>query len=92
MPYIDKMKQLREKYIVDGDHSGSDYFSLIQEMIMIKNTSGEERWQQEIDKVYSLVRDEISTNNNSPIEPIKFGTSGWLGVLGKDVYARTVHV
>ncbi len=90
MSYRAEAEQLVDQYTMKDDHTQSDYFTLIQEMVRRREESPENRWQQEIDKVYSLVRDEICTNANSPTESIKFGTSGWRGILGKDVNVRTV--
>lgn len=90
MSNTDEARELFRRYIVEGDHAQSDYFALIRELVLRRNTSGERGWQQEIDAVYALVRDEICNNTKPPTEAIKFGTSGWRGTLGKDVFVRSV--
>ena len=44
-----------------------------------------------VDRVYGLLEDEMKTNLESPRTEISFGTSGWRGILGKDVFARSVQ-
>lgn len=83
-------KQLFSAHIIEGDHSKSDYFALVRELVQLKNSHPDQDWQQSIDKVYSLIEDEIINNENDPPEEIKFGTSGWRGILGKDITLRTV--
>lgn len=88
------LDHLFDTYIVRGDHSRSDYFGLIRELISLRN--GVRRaedialLQERIDAVYDLVRDEMLTNSGPPVRPVKFGTSGWRGILGKDLFCRSV--
>ncbi|MDH3332543.1 MAG: phosphoglucomutase, partial [Desulfobulbaceae bacterium] len=77
-----EMETLTAEYIQKGDHGGSDYFGLIKELVKRRNRFARaEReyaiWQEEIDRIYELVRDEILTNQARPRTPVKFGTSGW---------------
>lgn len=77
------------------DHSSNDYFSIIKKMISRRNSfsvgSNEFLyWQNEIDKIYSCVEDEIKNSQRAPVSQIKFGTSGWRGILGKDLTCRSV--
>ena len=81
---------LLDKYIVSGDHRRSDYFSLLKELVKRRAGDPAGGWQARIDDVYAWVEDEIRTNDRDPENPIKFGTSGWRGTLGKDVFMRTV--
>ncbi len=81
--------KLFSKYIVEGNHAKSDYFSLIGELVIRREKEGKE-WQSKIDTVYSLLLDEILTNQNPPVNQMKFGTSGWRGILGKDLTIRSV--
>lgn len=83
-------EQLSAKYVVDGNHAGSDYFSLIKELVQLRKDTGDIFWQSKIDEVYELLLDEICSNSSIPTESIKFGTSGWRGKLGKDVFAGSV--
>jgi phosphomannomutase len=89
------IQELFASFIVPGHHDTSDYFGLINELV--KNRSAVDRdndahaeFQQAIDAVYDLVLQELLTNRNRPRNPVKFGTSGWRGILGKDLYVRSV--
>ena len=91
-----EMETLTAEYIQKGDHGGSDYFGLIKELVKRRNRfERAEReyaiWQEEIDRIYELVRDEILTNQARPRTPVKFGTSGWRGIIGKDLFIKSVR-
>jgi len=91
----EKIKTLIDEYISVGDHSQSDYFGLVRELIIHRNScdrEGEElkTWQKEIDRIYEFVRDELITNEAKPVTPVKFGTSGWRGIIGKDLNVKSV--
>ena len=95
MPYPEEIKILTTEYVREGDHSHSDYFGLIKELVSRRNShekgSGEFHiCQEEIDKTYELIRDELINNRAKPTTQIKFGTSGWRGVIGKDLTVKTV--
>jgi len=95
MVYPEEMKILTSEYIQDGDHSQSNYFGLIKELIIHRNSYDNEQeefniWQEEIDRVYELIRDELITNKAKPTTPVKFGTSGWRGIIGKDLTVKSV--
>jgi len=80
--------------IVQNNASASDYFSAIKQLVSQRNESGsseEQRmWQDAIDQVYELLSEEIITNKNLPVSTVKFGTSGWRGLLGKDINIYSV--
>ncbi|MFZ5995505.1 MAG: phosphoglucomutase [Thermodesulfobacteriota bacterium] len=88
----DMSKEIRAKYIIPGDHGGSNYFAAISELVKLRNTDPDKRafYQKEIDAIYSLVRDEILISQARPISPVKFGTSGWRGIIGKDLTVKSV--
>ena len=77
------------RFIKDGDHSKSDYLGLIKKLAQ-KETSRSAETQRQIDALYSLLLDEIKTNEKNPIQEISFGTSGWRGILGKDIFVRSL--
>lgn len=86
---------LYRKYIVSGNHDESDYFGIIKELVARRNASaagGPEHalWQREIDRVYELVRAELVENQDLPRNPVKFGTSGWRGIIGKDIFVKSI--
>ncbi|MFT5699276.1 MAG: phosphomannomutase [Desulforhopalus sp.] len=76
-------------FIKQGNHAESDYLGLIKQLV-ISDTSRSIETQQHIDRLYALLLDEIKNNINNPVQEIAFGTSGWRGILGKDIYARSV--
>ncbi len=90
------VEDLRAAFITEGDHGKSDYFGLIKKLL--KHRDGCRRkdeeyaaWQREIDSVYELLRDEMRTSQQEPVTPVKFGTSGWRGIIGKDLSVRSVR-
>lgn len=89
MSITENSHQLFERFTVKGDHARSDYFALIKELVAKKQSEGE-AWQQAIDAAYQLVRQEIEENSGNPTQTITFGTSGWRGKLGKDIFCRSV--
>lgn len=89
MSIAEKTNMLFDRFTVKGDHAGSDYFGLIKELVANKQTEGEV-WQKPIDAAYELVRQEIEQNCGKPTQLIAFGTSGWRGKLGKDVFCHSV--
>jgi len=66
------------------NHVDNDYFSAIRQLVAQRNQEqnpeAKKHWQQGIDQVYDLLRDEMLTNSNAPTSPVKFGTSGWRGM------------
>lgn len=86
---------LLDKYVVTGNHAASDYFSLIVELIALRDQYAPEAaehtaLQDEIEKAYLLIADELQTNTMQPKNQVKFGTSGWRGIIGKDLFAKSV--
>lgn len=96
MNIAQEILDIRSRYIVDKNHCDSHYFAAIKELVPHRakaaNATERQQWQAAIDDVYRLVEDEIRTNNGPPLQPIKFGTSGWRGTLGKDLFLRSVAV
>lgn len=76
-------------FVQEGDHSKSDYLGLIKKLAGNEFNRSEEI-QQQIDNLYELLLDEIKTNKSNPTQQIAFGTSGWRGILGKDISCRSV--
>ncbi len=85
----EKLEELFGRYTIVGSHVESDYFTLIKEIIK-ESEKGQDGSQHALNKAYGLVYDEIVTNCSTPLQEITFGTSGWRGQLGKDIYARSV--
>ncbi|MFZ5763730.1 MAG: phosphoglucomutase [Thermodesulfobacteriota bacterium] len=96
MAQHDDAPALRQRFLVPNDHDHSDYFALIRELVLRRNScpagSAEQAaWQAEIDAAYALLRDEIASRATQPRSPVSFGTSGWRGYLGKDFFGRSVR-
>lgn len=84
-----KIKELYQKCNIGRDHSKSNYFALVRELVRLRNDEGAQ-WQKYIDQVYGLIMDEIICNDKPPVTAVKFGTSGWRGMIGKDLSVRSV--
>ncbi len=85
--------QICPQHIVPGNHAASDYFTALRELLVHRQRVGSDPavWQEAIDRIYELLADEILTNRSAPINPVSFGTSGWRGMLGKDVHVLSVR-
>lgn len=95
------MTQQQLEHLLDkldkGVHADHNYFTLIKELVAQRNQTEENSakhlfWQGKIDLVYGKIEDEITTNTNPPLTPVKFGTSGWRGIIGKDISVYTVKL
>ncbi len=76
-------------HLNDNDHAGNDYFKVIKECVKLRQDEGVV-WQKYIDKAYAMLMDEILGNTGKPQKNVKFGTSGWRGLLGKDIFVRSI--
>ncbi|MFP3983454.1 MAG: phosphoglucomutase [Desulfurivibrionaceae bacterium] len=81
--------------ISTGNHAENDYFQIIRSLVQERgnhryDTPEYKILENEINKIYELVKDEIKNNNRPPVNNIKFGTSGWRGILGKDIFCSSV--
>lgn len=89
----DAVQDLIAARVVADNHAASDYFAAIKDLVRGRaaaTPAERQRWQEGIDQVYRLLRAEILTNTRPPVAAVKFGTSGWRGLLGKDLHARSV--
>ena len=79
-------------FITAGDHANSKYFEAIKILVAEREkavAAERPQWQEAIDEVYALVADEIRNHAAQPSQAISFGTSGWRGTLGKDLFLRS---
>lgn len=94
MSYTATLASLYSQYIVPGNHAASEYFSVIKALVQNKNEStaesAKEFWRLEIEGIYKLINNELITNQGSPVNPVSFGTSGWRGIIGKDLFVKSV--
>lgn len=86
---------LLQQYIFPGSHHDSDYFAAVKKCIANRNkfpsaSKDYLSWQNEIDTIYTYIADEILTNTRQPVSGVKFGTSGWRGIIGKDLNLQSV--
>ncbi len=96
MGFPEEARALSAGFIREGDHGSNDYFALIKELVSRRNRHEKgsgiyNAWQKEIDRIYASVRDELISNESKPITPVKFGTSGWRGIIGKDLFVKSVR-
>ncbi len=87
---------LFSKFVRPGDHAASDYFALLRALLKLRRLHGPASpqragYQEAVDQAYELLRDELVGNRNPPVNPVKFGTSGWRGILGKDITVQSVR-
>lgn len=82
-------KELASKYVVTGKHAESDYFGLIRELLKLDDKDYPQK-NKKISDVYSLIEEEIRENDGRPVSDVNFGTSGWRGILGKDIFIKSV--
>jgi phosphomannomutase len=89
-----EIERIASRYSVNKSHEESDYFEAIRLLVAGRNATTDpaarQQWQDGIDRMYQLVEDEILTNTGRPRHTIKFGTSGWRGTLGKDLFIHSV--
>lgn len=83
-----------EQFSLDQNHAVNDYFSIIRRLVKIRSKERDQAsrllWQKSLDDVYALIHDEMVINCTPPVTPVSFGTSGWRGILGKDLCIRSV--
>lgn len=89
MAVAERAAELFDRFAVAGNHPDSDYFGLIKEIVALRRDEGD-AWQEPLAAAYRLVLAEIRDNRAEPRQAIAFGTSGWRGILGKDIFGRSV--
>lgn len=97
MKVTDIESELLRQYLSSPSHQDRDYFSLIKELVKLReehhpSSQAYLLFQEKIDQVYDQICDEIKTNNSAPISPVNFGTSGWRGIIGKDLFVKSVSI
>jgi len=91
----DRIQQMFSTHVSKNNHAQSNYFILIKGLVALRNalpTNAPEGLEATsiIERVYDLVEDEICSNTSRPVQQISFGTSGWRGIIGKDLYLHSV--
>jgi phosphomannomutase len=94
MSIQERFDQIWSASIQQDNHLASDYFKALRLLVEERNRARSEEasiaWQRAIDRVYTLVEEEIRTTTTPPRTPVCFGTSGWRGILGKDLNLQSV--
>lgn len=89
MSTAENLQQKIENSLAAEDSSSCDYLGLISELAKKKEASGLD-WQKYVSKLYEKVHKEIISNSGQPVSKVSFGTSGWRGILGKDLFCKSV--
>jgi phosphomannomutase len=89
MSTAESLQQRIVSTLAEQDHVSCDYLGLISELAKKKEASGLE-WQKYIKELYIKVHEEIISNVGQPVSKVSFGTSGWRGILGKDLFCKSV--
>lgn len=83
-----------DRHVVENNHKGSNYFDALKLLVQARgqatDAAARQQWQNGMTTLYTLVEDEILTNTRLPQHTIVFGTSGWRGTLGKDLFVHSV--
>ncbi|MBM9519066.1 phosphoglucomutase [Desulforhopalus vacuolatus] len=77
---------LIDHFTVHENHADNDYFGMIRTLL----AGDDPQRARLLSEVYDLLLDEIKTNTSAPRTPVKFGTSGWRGLLGRDLTVKSV--
>ncbi len=88
MNSLSTVSEITARHILTENHAASDYFAAIRELVTLRSQATADKkevLQAAIDRIYGLLHEEILTNRAAPVTPVTFGTSGWRGILGKDL-------
>lgn len=89
------LQALFARHVLPGNHAGSDYFALLRDLVALRHSLASDspdtpQVQAAIDRAYALVEDEIRNNTAPPAREISFGTSGWRGIIGKELNLTSI--
>ena len=75
-------------------HRDNNYFSAINQLLSLSNQTSDpdalESISTAIKTIYNQIHNEILYNKTKPTTKISFGTSGWRGILGKDIFCKSI--
>jgi len=96
MEQFNQTKDLFNIFFPSKKHADRNYFALINELVKIRRQYDPQSQaylflQDKINKVYDRVFDEMLHNIAPPVNNVKFGTSGWRGIIGKDLFVKSVQ-
>lgn len=84
-----QLQEQIERMLLAEESAGCDYFGMITELVQQRENTGL-AWQAYVDRLYEKVHQEIVHNRSAPVSEVSFGTSGWRGILGKDLFCKSV--
>jgi phosphomannomutase len=75
----------------------NNYFELVKEIIQhrekyAKDSREYRQLNISLSQVYAYIESEIKTSKERPFATVKFGTSGWRGIIGKDITCHSVQI
>ncbi len=89
---------IQKKKMLHANAADSDFFAYIKYLLSLRGegNSGPQDTgliESEIAETYRFLAEEIKSSNKRPRNEVSFGTSGWRGLLGKDLFVKSVkHV
>ncbi|MDJ0624113.1 MAG: phosphoglucomutase [Desulfocapsaceae bacterium] len=89
MTSIEQLQHKIENMLEAPTFAHQDYLGMIAELVQKKEATGL-AWQTYVDRLYTKVHEEIICNSGKPVSDVSFGTSGWRGILGKDLFSKSV--
>lgn len=90
MDLEERCARIKQTHIREGNHRDSDYFAAVRGLLELK-PENPELVDQHIRSVYRQIETELRAETGAPLTPISFGTSGWRGILGKDIFVGSVR-
>lgn len=87
MAKSEELQQRIERMLQSTTPESCNYLGVIGELA--RDTTFPDR-QRYIDQLYEKVYEEVVTQSGKPVSPVSFGTSGWRGILGKDLFSKSV--
>ncbi|NOX25458.1 MAG: phosphoglucomutase [Deltaproteobacteria bacterium] len=96
MGHSNHNRELFNTFSRSNKHTSRNYFDLIRELVKQRRqytpqSQAHLAVQEQIVQVYNQVFEEMRHNTAKPVTPVKFGTSGWRGIIGKDLFVRSVQ-
>jgi phosphomannomutase len=89
MSTAESLQQRIDNTLAAEDQASCDYLGLISDITKKKEASGLD-WRKYVGQLYEKVHEEIISNSGQPVSKVSFGTSGWRGILGKDLFCKSV--
>jgi phosphomannomutase len=82
-----ELQQRIDQMLQSAAPESCNYLGVIGELARHKTFPDRQRYTEQL---YGKVYHEIVTKTGKPLSPVSFGTSGWRGILGKDLFCTSV--